>query len=86
MSSSPKCTSCDATKSSQGSSTCPLWMADGRSFGDVVYTSRCEQQYKLQYEKKFTSSFDYRQFLIQNAEDLMTQNNKMAQTRLVNQR
>jgi hypothetical protein len=61
-------------------------MADGRSFGDVVYTSRCEQQYKLQFENKFTSNFDYRQYLIQNAEALMKQNNKLAQSRLGSQR
>jgi hypothetical protein len=51
--------------------SCPLKMADGRSFGDKVYSSRCEKQYQLQHDKAIKSSFDYRQYLIENAEKLM---------------
>ena len=51
--------------------SCPLKMADGRSFGDNIYASRCDKQYQLQFDKGFKSSFDYRQYLIENAEALM---------------
>lgn len=51
--------------------SCPLKMADGRSFGDNVYASRCEKQYQMQLDKDIKSSFDYRQYLIENAEALM---------------
>jgi hypothetical protein len=63
--------------------TCPVWMADGRSFGDIVYQPRCDQQYKSTLNK-FNSSFDYRQYLIQNAEQLMKENSKVATTKLQN--
>lgn len=73
MSDFKKCDTCTKDKQT-GSFTCPLWMSDGRSFGDAVYTSRCEKQYQLQFDKEFKSSFDYRQFLIENADALMKQN------------
>lgn len=63
MSEFQKCETC--------SFSCPLNMADGRSFGDKVYASRCEKQYQLQFDKSFKSSFEYRQYLIENAEALM---------------
>lgn len=65
MSEFQKCETC--------SFSCPVKMADGRSFGDAVYASRCEKQYQMQFDKNFKSSFDYRQFLIENAEILMKQ-------------
>lgn len=65
MSEFQKCETC--------SFSCPVKMSDGRSFGDVVYASRCEKQYQMQFDKNFKSSFDYRQFLIDNAEKIMKQ-------------
>ena len=65
MSEFQKCETC--------SFSCPVKMSDGRSFGDTVYTSRCDQQYQMQFDKNFRSSFDYRQFLIENAEKLIKQ-------------
>ena len=70
MSDFEKCTSCKKD-TNNGSFSCPVKMADGRSFGDSVYASRCENQYQMQFDKEFKSSFDYRQYLIENAEALM---------------
>lgn len=63
MSQYEKCNTCTFS--------CPVKMEDGRSFGDTVYSSRCVKQYQLQFDKEFKSSFDYRQYLIDNAEALM---------------
>lgn len=76
-----KCTTCQQT-STTGAFVCPLRMSDGRSFGDTIYTNRCEQQYQLQFDKQFPSNFEYRQFLMQNAETLMKQNKDSAYTSL----
>lgn len=73
------CQSCEIQGQNIENGTCPLWMADGRSFGDVVYKPRCQQQYENQ---QFPSSFDYRLYLIQNAEELMKENNQNAALRL----
>lgn len=84
------CQSCDAkttmlnkVENEVSNNTCPVWMADGRSFGDIVYQSRCDQQYKST-QNMFNSSFDYRQYLIQNAEQLMKENSQVATTKLQN--
>jgi hypothetical protein len=53
-------------------------MSDGRSFGDTLYGSRCDSQYQLQFDQGINSSFDYKQFLMQNAESLMQQNAQKA--------
>ncbi len=76
MSDITKCDTCSNNNkgNNNGSFSCPLKMADGRSFGDRVYASRCEKQYQLQFDKEFKSSFEYRQFLIENAAILMRQN------------
>lgn len=81
MNSAPQktCTSC--TKPQTGGvfvNDCPLRMSDGRSFGDKVYGSRCDSQYQLQFDQGLNSSFDYKQFLMQNAESLMQQNAQKA--------
>lgn len=79
------CTTCktgDNSINGQSSFVCPLRMSDGRSFGDEIYTNRCEQQYQMQFDKKFTSNFEYRQFLMQNAEAIMKQNQQAAFTLL----
>jgi hypothetical protein len=63
---------------------CPLWMNDGRSFGDIVYASRCETQYKPFIGVKVpdnASSFEYKQFLVDNAEKIMEQERKKAMER-----
>jgi hypothetical protein len=74
-------TSCEScTTQGQGVTygICPVRMADGRSFGDVVYKPRCQQQ----YEKTFETNFDHRLYLIQNAEQLMKENSMNASSRL----
>ena len=78
------CQSCEVQGQDVPHGTCPLWMADGRSFGDVVYKPRCQQQYEISstQNQEFPSSFDYRLFLIQNAEVLMKENNTKASSRL----
>lgn len=48
---------------------CPPRMADGRAFTD--YRTRCLQDQYVQTQSKAPSSYDYRQFLIQNAASLM---------------
>lgn len=61
------------------SSKCnPNFMADGRSFGDIMYKSRCTSQYQPQIDNNFQSSFEYRQYLIQNAEKIMQENSRVA--------
>lgn len=67
------CTSCKRNNTTNINS-CPLWMQDGRSLGDYRYTPRCEQQYDVVFDDKLYSSFEYRQYLIQNAERLMKEN------------
>lgn len=75
------CTSCTKDNQQQGSGevyNCPLLMQDGRSFGDKVYSARCQQQYQVQFDKSIKSSYEYRQYLINNAEALMKQNSTNA--------
>lgn len=72
------CTTCKEGTQSQAPFSCPLRMSDGRSFGDVVYTNRCEQQYQMQFDKQFADNFEYRQFLMRNADAIMKQNAKTA--------
>jgi hypothetical protein len=78
------CQSCQVQGQDVSQGTCPLWMADGRSFGDVVYKPRCQQQYEISSSQNqtFASSFDYRQYLIQNADALMKDNSAKASIRL----
>jgi hypothetical protein len=80
------CQSCQVQGQNVAQGTCPLWMADGRSFGDVVYKPRCQQQYESSAHQThtFPSSFDYRLYLIQNAKQLMKDNNAKAASRLQN--
>lgn len=64
-----------------GKSKChPNFMADGRSFGDVMYKSRCTSQYQPQIDNNFKSNFEYRQYLIQNAEKIMQENSQKARS------
>ena len=57
---------------------CPLLMQDGRSFGDMIYSSRCKTQYQVQIDRSIKSSYEYRQYLINNAESLIKQNSTNA--------
>jgi hypothetical protein len=60
---------------------CPLWMNDGRSFGDIVYASRCETQYRPfigDHLPDNASSYEFKQFLVQNAEKIMQQERRKA--------
>jgi hypothetical protein len=47
-------------------------MDDGRHFTD--YRPKCTQQYQDKISNKMLSSYEYRMFLIQNAEELMKKN------------
>jgi hypothetical protein len=56
-------------------------MNDGRSFGDAVYASRCETQYKPFIGDQLpenASSYEFKQFLVQNAEKIMEQERRKA--------
>lgn len=79
MSEFKSCDSCTKGTQQQGeANNCPLLMQDGRSFGDMVYTARCQQQYQVRFDHKINSSYEYRQYLINNAEALMKQNSTNA--------
>jgi hypothetical protein len=77
-SSGASCKSCTKQGQDVVNGSCPLWMADGRSFGDFVYKPRCQQQ----YPEQFTNNFDYRLYLIQNAEAIIKENSQVAGSRL----
>lgn len=51
---------------------CPLKMADGRAFTD--YRPRCA----IDFEAISKNSYDYRQYMIQNAEAIMQKNRNVA--------
>ena len=63
--------------SSECTKVCPSRMADGRQFTD--YRPQCILEHEM--SKKFSktpSSYDRRQFMIHNAEDIMAQNRATA--------
>lgn len=68
-----KCQSCDRVSNNKYSS-CPALMSDGRLFTD--YNTRCGQVTDM-FDKKL-NSYDYRQFLIQNAGELIDSQRKAA--------
>lgn len=90
------CTSCDnttpglnspaaATTTTAPQSTtamttnvCPFRMSDGRNFTD--YRTRCTIDYETKVDNAFRSSYDQRQFLIQNATKLMSENGRLAES------
>lgn len=53
-------------------SFCPARMSDGRNYTN--YGPRCVTQYIPELTNGITSSYDYRQFLIHNAKDLIERN------------
>ena len=63
-------------KDSSESTTCPFRMSDGRNFTD--YRTRCTIDYETKVRNSFQSSYDQRQFLIQNASNIMTENSRVA--------
>lgn len=67
------CQSCDRVSSNKYSS-CPALMSDGRIFTD--YNTRCSQVNDM-FGKKL-NSYEYRQFLIKNADELMDNHRKVA--------
>lgn len=70
-----KCETCESQEGFTASTgSCPLWMSDGRSFGDKVYNPRCQSQYQIQFDNQFQSNFEFRQFLMRNAEKIMQEN------------
>jgi len=53
-------------------------MSDGRNFTD--YRTRCTIDYELKMRDAFKSSYDNRQFLINNAASLIKANNNLAES------
>ena len=53
---------------------CPARMSDGRQFTD--YRPNCYVNNLLRYNNKTMSSYEYRQFLINNGSELMNINNQ----------
>jgi hypothetical protein len=60
---------------------CTPKMSDGRLLGDEPWRPRCAQQYRDMMGGKFTSSYDYRTYLTENATKIMEQNALEAYTR-----
>lgn len=76
MSSSSTCQDCKRSPSTGAVvSDCPYRMADGRHFTD--YNTRCGQNQFTQREK-LPSNYEYRMFLISNAEKLIQENRDKA--------
>jgi len=74
------CTKCDKNNNLKKTKTtniqsCMLKMQDGRAFTD--YRPRCTINYQLKNTKQMSNSYDSRMFLINNAESLMTENEKI---------
>ena len=69
------CSSCDKASENKFFN-CPPKMSDGRHFTD--YRPRCAVNYPTEFKDAPLSSYDYRQYLIQNAEKLMTANYEKA--------
>ena len=63
---------CDKTSNNKYFN-CPPRMSDGRHFTD--YRPNCYVNNLLRYNNRTMSSYEYRQFLTQNAENLMKINN-----------
>ena len=61
-----------------GNTVCPYRMSDGRNFTD--FRTRCTIDYETKVKNSFQSSYDQRQFLIQNATKIMTENNRIAES------
>jgi hypothetical protein len=78
MSEFQRCTECEKPQNTDyggRENKChPNFMADGRSFGDQIYSGKCQSQYQMQIDNQIISNFEYRQYLIQNAESIMRQN------------
>jgi hypothetical protein len=55
---------------------CPALMSDGRTFTD--YRPRCMVNDQIKKANQLTNSYDFRQFLIHNAESLMKANQQYA--------
>lgn len=70
---SKECTQCDRPSNNKFN-TCAPMMADGRNFTD--YRPRCVANFPV--ENMPASSYEYRQFLIKNASELMKQNKQIA--------
>lgn len=56
----------------------PIRMSDGRSFTD--YRPMCTIDYQNKQKNNFRSSYEERQFFIQNASKIMQQNESIAKT------
>ena len=54
---------------------CPALMSDGRTFTD--YRSSCVVDQNILHQNKIKSSYEYRQFLINNASNFMNKNNEL---------
>lgn len=70
------CVSCNKNTKT----TCPFRMSDGRNFTD--YTPKCTYAAYQQQQNKFKSNYEQRQYLIHNANKLMSDEIKMAERKL----
>lgn len=64
-------------KKSTNNSVCPYRMSDGRNFTD--YRTRCTIAYEMKQKTNFLSSYDERQYMIHNAENIMNKNMQTAE-------
>lgn len=73
MSTGSDCQSCGVRPTNNTTFfSCPARMNDGRNYTN--YGPRCQTQYLPEFTNKIQSSYDYRQFLIHNANDLIARN------------
>ena len=71
----PSCGSCNKTSENKFFN-CPPKMSDGRHFTD--YRPRCAVNFPQEFKDAPVNSYEYRQYLIKNAESLMSQNRQQA--------
>lgn len=72
-----QCQDCERPSNNQYFN-CPPRMADGRHFTD--YRPRCAQQFQEKLDQGMMSSYEYRMYLTQHAEDLILRNAVQAYT------
>ena len=71
--------SCNASTTSIGpqKSACPYKMSDGRNFTD--YRPSCTIAYQKKQNNSFKSNYEQRQYLIKNANSIISQQQKYAE-------
>ena len=69
--------SCDSRNGVNESTSCPYRMSDGRNFTD--YRPRCTIAYEKKQQNTFKSNYEQRQYLIQNANTLISKQQQIAE-------